>query len=132
MELEQLDKFITRYVMMWHEPDPVRRRQIVSELWAEDGEDYTPKAAAHGIDEITERVTRAYEEWVAQKGYIFEPVGNTDSHHNVVKFFWRMLPKDGGTVASSGLDIFVMDEDGLIRVLYQFIEPNPVINSTHR
>ncbi len=32
MELEQLNKFITRYVLMWHEPDPVRRCQIASEV----------------------------------------------------------------------------------------------------
>lgn len=125
MEKEKLDKFITRYVSMWHEPDPVRRRQIVSELWAEDGEDYTSKVAARGIEEIIARVTRAHEEWVAQKGYIFEPAGNTDSHHNVIKFFWKMLPKNGGPIVSRGLDIFVLGENGRIHVLYQFLEPNP-------
>jgi hypothetical protein len=125
MEQEKLNTFIKRYVSMWHEPDPALRRQIVLELWAEDGEDYTSKMAARGIEEIVARVTRAHEEWVASKGYVFQPAGNTDSHHNLVKFFWQMVPKAGGPIAARGLDVFVLREDGRIRALYQFSEPGP-------
>ena len=90
MEPEQLNKFIEKYVSMWHESDPIRRHQIVAELWTEDGEDFTSTLTARGIDEISERVSRAYDEWVAQKGFIFQPSGNTDSHHHVIKFFWKI------------------------------------------
>ena len=127
MEPEQLNKFIEKYVSMWHESDPIRRHHIDAELWTEDGEDFTSTLTARGIDEISERVSRAYDEWVAQKGFIFQPSGNTDSHHHVIKFFWKMLPKDGGPTVSIGLDIFVMAPDGRVRVLYQFSEPNPII-----
>ncbi len=125
MDKEQLDSFITRYVSMWHEPDPVRRRELIVGLWAEDAEDYTHKFVARGIDEIIARVTRAHEEWVASKGYVFQPAGNTDSHHNLVKFFWQMVPKAGGPIAARGLDVFVLRADGRIRALYQFSEPAP-------
>jgi hypothetical protein len=125
MEGTQLMEFITRYVAMWHEPDPRRRRAIVQGLFAEDAEDYTTQTAARGLDEINARVTRAYEEWVAAKSYVFQPTGNTDAHHHLVKFFWQMLPRSGGPIVSVGLDIFVLREDGRIRALYQFIEPTP-------
>ncbi len=125
MDKKQLDGFITRYVSMWHERDPVRRRELIVGLWAEDGEDYTHKFVARGIDEIIARVTRAHEKWVAAKGYVFQPAGNTDSHHNLVKFFWQMVPKAGGPIAARGLDVFVLREDGRIRALYQFSEPAP-------
>lgn len=56
---------------------------------------------------------------------MFQPSGNTDAHHNLVKFFWEMLPRSGGPVVARGLDIFVLQEDGRIRSLYQFSEPLP-------
>jgi hypothetical protein len=54
-----------------------------------------------------------------------ETDGNTDSHRNLIKFFWHMPPKAAGAIEAVGLDVFVMNEDGRIRVLYQFNEPNP-------
>jgi hypothetical protein len=123
MDQEQLNAFIKRYVSMWHEPDPARRREIVGALWAEDAENYTRMFAVRGIDEIIARVTRAHEEWVASRGFVFRPAGNADAHHHVIKFFWEMLPKVGGPIEARGLDIFVLREDGRIRALYQFNEP---------
>jgi hypothetical protein len=72
---------------------------------------------------ILERVTRAHENWVASKGFMFRPAGNSDAHNHVVKVFWEMLPRNGGPLEARGLDIFVLEEDGRIRSLYQFPEP---------
>ncbi len=54
----------------------------------------------------------------------FEPAGNTSTHHHLVKFFWRTRPAGGGAAVSVGLDVFVLNDDGRIRSLYQFIEPD--------
>src|SRR5262252_2993497 len=123
MEQQQLHAFINQYVSMWHEADSARRSQIVRALFAEDAEDYTHKLAVRGTDEIIARVSRAYEEWVASRGFMFRPAGNTDAHHHLVKFRWEMLPKAGGPIEARGLDILVLREDGRIRALYQFSEP---------
>ena len=123
MDKGQLDQFTARYVSMWHEPDPARREAIVRSLWAEDAENYTRKFVVRGMREILQRVTRAHEEWVASKGFIFRPAGNSDTHNHVIKFPWEMLPRNGGPLEARGLDIFVLQEDGRIRSLYQFPEP---------
>ena len=123
MDQDQINAFITRYVSMWHEPDSARRREIVGALFAEGTENYTRAFAARGRDEIIARVARAHEEWVASRGFVFRPAGNTDAHHHVIKFFWEMLPKAGGPIEARGLDIFVLREDGRIGALYQFSEP---------
>ena len=123
MEQRQLDGFIARYVGMWHEPDANRRREIVQDLWATDGENRSRRLAIQGHEAIVARVTRAHDEWVAQKGFVFRPAGNTDALGDVVKFLWEMVPKDGGARAALGLDIFVLHADGRIRALYQFAEP---------
>lgn len=125
MDKTKLDEFIQRYVAMWHEPDEARRNQVVADLFALDAENYTAKSVARGIDEICARVKRAHDEWVSAKSFIFLPTDNIDEHHNIVKFFWKMIRKNGGPIESSGLDIFVLDDERKIRALYQFIEPNP-------
>jgi hypothetical protein len=125
MEKAKLNELIQRYVAMWHEPDAARRRETVVNLFTDDARDYTAKSVSKGIDEICARVKRAHDDWVAAKSFVFLPTENIDEHHNIVKFVWKMVPKDGGPVKSIGLDIFVLNDDGRIRVLYQFIEPNP-------
>ena len=125
MDPQQLERFIARYVAMWHEPDPQQRRAIVAELWADDAENRSRKLAVHGFDAIGARVTRAHDEWVAQKGFVFRPAGNTDAFDGVVKFLWEMVPRDGGPREALGLDVFLLQEDGRIRALYQFAEPPP-------
>jgi len=123
MNQQQLDKFIARYVAMWHEPDPHRRSEIVQDLWAADGENRSRRFALKGHDAIVARVARAHEEWVAQKGFVFRPAGNTDALDDVAKFLWEMVPKDGGPREALGLDVFLLRQDGRIRALYQFAEP---------
>ena len=123
MDQEALNTFINQYVSMWHEADPARRREIVGALFAENAENYTRAFAARGRDEIIARVARAHEEWVASRGFVFRPAGNSDAHHHVIKCLWEMLPKAGGPIEARGLDIFVLCEDRRIRALYQFSEP---------
>lgn len=125
MDPDALLTFIARYVGMWHEPDAARRRAIVEQLWAPDAENTSRRFASRGLEDIVARVARAHDEWVAQKHFVFRPVGNTDAVGNVVKFFWEMVPRDGGAREALGLDIFVLQEDGRIRALYQFAEPLP-------
>lgn len=123
MDQDQLDGFIERYIGMWHEGDTQRRREMVLDLWAEDAENVTRRFVVRGVAEILPRVDRAHHEWVASKGFMFRPSGNTDTHNNLVKFPWEMLPRSGGQVEARGLDVFVLREDGRIRSLYQFSEP---------
>lgn len=125
METQQLENFIAAYVRMWHIADAAQRRAVVQGLWADDAENQSRKFSIRGHDAIVERVRRAHDEWVAQKGFIFRPAGNTDAFGNVVKFLWEMVPGDGGPREALGLDIFVLQEDGRIRALYQFAEPQP-------
>jgi hypothetical protein len=118
----QLDDFIARYIGMWDESDAERRHDIVHDLWSVDAENITRRFTARGMAEIIARVDRAHQEWVASKGFMFRPAGNNDTHNNLVKFFWEMLPRGGGPIEARGLDIFVLNDDGRIKSLYQFSE----------
>lgn len=133
------NELVEQYVAMWHEPGADARRKIITDLFAPDATDLVeppqeirerarsvgfppPALEARGYDELAARVTRAYEEFIAPGQYIFRSRGNAARLANIVKFNWEMVATADGTVAGAGLDVFVVDDDGRIRTLYQFIE----------
>ncbi len=95
-------ELVDRYVAIWNEPDPGRRRSAVAELWAEDAVhmlqppqevrkaaaalDVTPTFQSRGHRELEARVTRAYEEFVAAGQFSFRSQGNAARLGDVVKF----------------------------------------------
>ncbi|MGW5666951.1 hypothetical protein [Micromonospora sp. NPDC003776] len=136
---DQLRSLTDRYVAVWNEPDPERRRAGVRELWSPDArhvlqppEEIHRIAAglgfdrtvleARGHDALEVRVARAYDEFVAPGGYLFRSRRDADRLHDVVKFHWEMVSRAGGDVAAVGLEILLLGPDGRIVGDYQFIE----------
>lgn len=127
-----------KYVALWNEQDAERRHERVIELWAPDarqvlkppvevsavasGLGMTATLEARGHDQLEERVTRAYDEFVASGGYEFRRRGEAERLEHVVKFRWEMVPAGGGAVAGVGLEILMLEPDGRIGTAYQFIE----------
>jgi hypothetical protein len=129
-----------RFVGLWNDPDPESRRATIRELWARDGGQMLqppqemreaaagigfppPRLEVRGYGEIERRVTRAYEDFVAARGFEFRGRGNVERLDHVVKFNWEMVPAGGGDVQAVGLDVLMLDGDGRIETDYQFIEP---------
>ncbi|MFG1866892.1 hypothetical protein [Micromonospora arborensis] len=134
-----VENLTDRYVAAWNEPDPERRSAAVRELWSTDGVHVLQppqeiRQAAEGLgfarlvlearghDELEVRVTRAYEEFIAPGTFLFRSRGDAERLHDVVKFRWEMVPRDGGDVAAAGLEILMLGADGCIVSDYQFIE----------
>jgi hypothetical protein len=128
-----------RYVAVWNEPDPARRRAAIRELWSADAThvlqppDQMRTAAAglgfdrlvlqaRGHDALEARVTRSHQEFVAPGRFVFRSRGDADRLHDVVKFHWEMAHRDGGAVAGVGLEILLLGPDGRIERDFQFIE----------
>jgi hypothetical protein len=132
------DELFEKYVALWNEQDADRRRERVTELWAPDarqllkppaevaevasGLGMTATLEARGHDQLENRVTRAYDEFVASGGYEFRRRGEAERLDHVVKFRWEMVPAGGGAAAGVGLEILILDSDGRIGTAYQFIE----------
>ena len=127
-----------RYIGLWNEPDPDRRRELIAGLWTEDGEHVlqppeearkiaaspgigmTAVLEARGHAEIEDRVMIAYKHWVASEGASFRRRDDADRLHDVVKFHWEAIDKDG-EVFGVGLNVLVLAEDGRIRRDYSFV-----------
>ena len=127
-----------RYAAVWIEPDTERRRKTITQLWAEDGVHIleppqevrqtaatlgmTPTLKARGHDALEVRVTRSYEQFIAPGKFMFRARDNAAGMDDVVKFNWEMVRISDVEVAGVGLEILVLDDDGRIRIDYQFIE----------
>jgi hypothetical protein len=128
-----------RYVELWNEPDPDRRRAIIAELWTEDGAHIlqppaevreiasrpgiglTARLEARGHAALEARATSAYEEFIAPGEFSFQRQDDAERLADVVKFRWQMV-STSGEVAGAGLEFLVLAPDGRIRSDYQFIE----------
>jgi hypothetical protein len=120
-----LDRFVTRYVAMWNEPDPAARRDLVEALWMPDGVNFTRSMEVRGHAALERRVRDSYEKWVRDGGCFFRPSSvhalAADGHHGALRLHWDMLSVSGGGVLSLGLEILLLSDDGRIRQDYQFI-----------
>lgn len=123
--MNNINELVDRYVAVWNEPDAARRRQAIAELWMEDGTHLSKTLEGRGYAGLEARVAGAYEKWVKGSGFVFKPMNNVDSHHNVVKFNWEMAPAGGGEAAAVGLDFLILDDDGRIHSVYSFLVTPP-------
>jgi hypothetical protein len=128
----------TKYMALWNEHDADRRRQMIAELWTEDGrhilqppEEIRAIAARPGIGlpailearghaEIEARAASSYNHWVASEGLSFRGRDDAERLGDVVKFHWEAVARDGEVVAV-GLDFLVLAADGRIERDYTFV-----------
>jgi hypothetical protein len=127
-----------KYVALWNEPDPGRRRRTIAELWKEEGRHLlqppqqiraiaarpglatTAILEALGYEEIEVRAASAYEHWVGSEGLSFRGRDDAERLGDVVKFHWDAVAKDGEVVAV-GLVFLVLAADGRIERDYTFV-----------
>jgi hypothetical protein len=109
-----MDDDISRTIVKRHEAT-AEIREVAAGLGFE-----STALEAYGHDAIELRVTRSHERFVASGLFTFQPRDNAVRLHNIVKFTWESVPAGGGPAAGGGLEILVLDDDGLIKIDYMF------------
>lgn len=97
-----------RYLAMWNEPDPHRRRVLVASDWATGGRYADPLMSAEGHEAISVMIDGARAQF---PGHGFELRGEPDGHGCHVRFSWTLAPVSGAAVAG-GTDIARLDDAG--------------------
>jgi hypothetical protein len=126
------------YVTVWNEGDPERRRAMVAELWAPDGEHVlvppqeVREAAAEmkmasvfevrGHRELEVRVTDAYERFVAAGEYHSGAARTPSASATWSSSYGRWSHPRTAPSSGSESKFLVIDAEGRIRSDYQFIE----------
>jgi hypothetical protein len=109
------------YLAAWNEPDPERRRALVSRTYSDDATYVDPLMDGrghHGIDAMIAGAQAAYP------GHRFELAGAPDAHHDAVRFSWHLVP-DGGAPVALGIDFATVGSDGRLRSVTGFLESLP-------
>ncbi len=119
--MTDFNEFADRYVALWNESDPERRRNAIAEIWASEGHYCNGRAEYVGHDAIQTAVAISHDKWVGT-GYTFRSRKNAEGHHNGMRFSWDMVPAAGGDVVSIGSEFVILDDHGRIRYDYQFID----------
>jgi hypothetical protein len=115
-----------RYVELWNEPDPLRRREEIARLWLPDGEHHVRTRKAVGHAELEARVRDSHDKNVQQRGFRFRLAGEVQSLHDALMFHWEMVrPECPQVVEALGLQLLRLAPDGRIRMDYQFVLPTP-------
>jgi hypothetical protein len=118
-------ELVERYLDTWNETDADARRSAVEGVWADDGRYVDPLADVMGGDQISNLIGAVQER---VPGHVFRLVDDRDgidSHHNVVRFSWELVPVSGGEPVAVGFDVAVTNQDGRIGSLLGFLDKVP-------
>ena len=139
---QTLVDFTSRWFALWTEADPHERSRQVADLWATNGAQVlvdppqamreavtalafpVPRLEVRGHDEIDRRVTQAYALFIEPGEYAFKATDDGDAvllAPALVGLAWEMVTVADGTVAGSGYDVLVLDDDGRILLDHQHI-----------
>ena len=59
--MDNLTELLDRYIAMWNEADPERRRALIAEVWTEDARYVDPVLQAEGLASIDAMVCGVHE-----------------------------------------------------------------------
>ena len=114
-----LSELITLYTGAWSEPDRALRQQLLERVWAEDGTYTDPTAYVAGREEFVDHIGGFFERF---PGAHFELTSGIDTHHEKLRFSWRMLLADG-KVSVEGVDFGELSTDGKLHRIVGFFGP---------
>jgi hypothetical protein len=103
------------------EPDALRRRRLIAELWAPDGAYVTDRSASRSLAEIDAAIAVLQTDRAAQ-GLVLAPPVKSQAHHHIAWFQSPLRVKEGGRAAATVSHLLILDEGGRIQVNYQFQE----------
>ncbi|MEV4629905.1 nuclear transport factor 2 family protein [Micromonospora sp. NPDC049523] len=117
----KFDELVQRYIEIWNETDPVRRRRDIDDLWAPDGRYVDPMAIAEGRDAIDATIAAVQSQF---PGMTFRLAGPVDGHHDQARFTWELGP-EGVEPPIVGFDVVTIDGDGRLTQVLGFLDRVP-------
>jgi hypothetical protein len=114
-----LEELITTYCAAWGEPDPGRRAQMLKEVWTEDGTYTDPTAHVAGRRELVEHIGNVLARY---PGGRVVRTSVLDTHHDLVRFTWKMVLADGRSLPE-GIDFGELSGERKLRRIVGFFGP---------
>ncbi|GIF67827.1 isomerase [Asanoa ishikariensis] len=115
------DELAERYIAVWNETDPTKRRRDIDDLWAPEGRYVDPLAVAEGRAAIDATVAAVQSQF---PGMTFRLAGPVDGHHNQARFTWELGPAEG-SAPIAGFDVATTGDDGQLTQVLGFLDRVP-------
>lgn len=123
--MSNLTELIDGYISMWNETDAERRRNLIERTWTETASYLDPVMNGEGQSGIDAMVQGVQEKF---PGHQFHRTSDIDSHHDRVRFSWK-LALEGGPAIVGGTDFGVIADDGRLQTITGFFDHTPAAQS---
>jgi hypothetical protein len=118
-------ELVERYLDSWNKTDTDARRAAVAEIWADDGRYVDPMVDVSGSEKISDVIGAVQARAPGHVFRLLDERNPIDAHHNVVRFYWELVPAAGGESLAIGFDVAVTDERGRIASVLGFLDKAP-------
>ncbi|MGC2812571.1 MAG: nuclear transport factor 2 family protein [Bradyrhizobium sp.] len=109
-----------RYIDLWNERTPSRRRELLAANWTHDAKYVDPLMSGDGHDGVDALITGVQQRFPDFRFHLLSQPSGYGEH---VRFSWGLGP-DGGDSPIKGTD-FAVVEDGRIRRVTGFLDQVP-------
>jgi len=109
-----------RYIDLWNERMPSRRREMLSADWTADAKYIDPVTSGDGLDGVDALIAGVQQRFPDFK---FKLIGEPNGYGDQVRFSWGLGP-DGVDSPIKGTDFAVLKE-GRIRSITGFLDELP-------
>ena len=110
----------SRYIDLWNERTPSRRRELLAANWTHDAKYVDPLMSGDGHDGVDALIAGVQQRF---PDFRFHLLGQPNGYGEHVRFSWGLGP-DGGDSPIKGTD-FAVVEDGRIRRVTGFLDQVP-------
>jgi hypothetical protein len=122
--MTQIRETIVRYVSIWNETNPERRRELIAATWSKDGTYRDPLMRSDDRSEFELVVSNAQ---AALPGHTIKLTTGVDVVDNTVRFGWSAVNDITGDPAVTGVDFGVIGHDGRLQSIAGFHDQAPVL-----
>jgi len=120
-------QLVRDYLAAWNEPDAGRRQALLERRWGIDADYVDPTVELSGREALSRHISMVQEK---RPGAYLEFVSGVDSHHNVVRFLWRLVRADGSR-GDVSIDFGEIGQDGRLSKIVGFFGAAPDIEPDH-
>ena len=121
-EMTSVNDIVVRYLAVWNERDPKRRRDLVARTWTEDGSYIDRVREGVGHERIDQMIATAQEHF---PGYRLGLASGVEAHHDYVRFSWTAGGTPDAPLYLKGTDFAVIARDGRLKSVIGFTDAAP-------
>lgn len=122
--MSSVNQTVAGYIAAWNETDAGRRRDIIAQIWSDDGNYLDAHREGVGDAAIDAMIAAVQEHF---PGYRFRLSSGIEAHHDRVRFSWTAGGTEQAPLFFGGTDFAVLAGDGRLRAVTGFTDAMPSV-----